>query len=129
MSWIAMVASMPTRRRDSMEEEQVKDFQEIEAHDLEPGALLEQMKAKGYALVRGLLRLDTVGAVLGDVTRVLSAAGWLLPDCDPRERMAVCGAACGDPDPAFKRAYQEVFNLESFHALPHQPALREAMKM
>jgi ectoine hydroxylase-related dioxygenase (phytanoyl-CoA dioxygenase family) len=113
----------------SMEEEQVKAFQEIKARDLEPGALRDQMSSKGYVLVRGLLRQETVSAVLRDVTRVLSTAGWLLPDCDPRERMANRGAVCGDPDPAFKRVYQEVFNLESFHALPHRPALQNAMKM
>ncbi len=45
------------------------------------------------------------------------------------ERKANIGAACGDPDPVFKRVYQQVFNLESFHALPHQPALHEVMKM
>ena len=45
------------------------------------------------------------------------------------ERVPEPGSACGDPDPVFKRVYQEVFNLESFHALPHQPALRRVMKM
>jgi ectoine hydroxylase-related dioxygenase (phytanoyl-CoA dioxygenase family) len=61
--------------------------------------------------------------------QVLSAAGWLKPDRDPQERIANADAACGDPDPRFKRVYQEVFNLESFHALPHESALRAMMKM
>src|ERR1700722_16915809 len=87
------------------------------------------MSSKGYLLIRGVLPRESVSAVLGDTTRVLSAAGWLSPDSDPRERVAAPGAACGDPDPRFKRVYQEVFNLESFHALPHDPALREVMKM
>lgn len=43
--------------------------------------------------------------------------------------MANISAACGDPDPSFKRTYQEVFNLERFHALPHHPALVRVMKM
>jgi hypothetical protein len=91
--------------------------------------LQDEMNLKGYVLIRGLLPQESVGSVLGDTTRVLSAAGWLSPDSDPRERLAAPGAACGDPDPAFKRVYQEVFNLESLHALPHQPALRGVMKM
>jgi ectoine hydroxylase-related dioxygenase (phytanoyl-CoA dioxygenase family) len=107
----------------------VKAFDEIEARDLRSSTLQDQMASKGYVLIRGVLPRETVGCVLRDVTRVLSSAGWLLPDCDPRERMAAPAAACGDPDPAFKRVYQEVFNLESFHALPHQPALQEVMKM
>ena len=55
--------------------------------------------------------------------------GWLLPGHDPLERIANISAACGDPDPSFKRTYREVFNLESFHALPHNPALKLVMKM
>lgn len=107
----------------------MKAFRELKASDLESCTLKDEMTTKGYVLIRGLLPRETIGAALGDVTRVLSAAGWLLPVHDPRQRMADPGAACGDPDPMFKRTYQEVFNLESLHRLPHQPALREAMTM
>jgi len=107
----------------------VKAFHEMTACDLKPGTLQDEMSEKGYVLVRGLLPREAVSTVLGDTTRVLAAAGWLSPESDPRDRLAAPGAACGDPDPTFKRVYQEVFNLESFHALPHQPVLREVMKM
>jgi hypothetical protein len=60
---------------------------------------------------------------------VLNTEGWLLPQHDPMEHIANEDAACGDPDPAFKRVYQEIFNLELFHALPHQPSLQRVMKM
>jgi hypothetical protein len=53
----------------------------------------------------------------------------MVRDDNPLDRMADLGAACGDPDPPFKRTYQEVFNLESFHALPHHPALKRVMTM
>lgn len=112
-----------------VEEQRVKAFQELKACDLTPSTLQSEIGSKGYVLIRGLLPQEAVSSVLGDVTKVLSDAGWLLPDYDPQERKAYTGAACGDPDPTFKRVYQEVFNLESFHALPHQPALREVMKM
>jgi ectoine hydroxylase-related dioxygenase (phytanoyl-CoA dioxygenase family) len=120
-----MPQPIPTVREDK----RVKAFHEITARDLKPCTLQDEMSSKGYVLIRGLLPRESVSAVLSDTTRVLSAAGWLLPDSDPRERMAAPGADCGDPDPRFKRVYQEVFNLESFHAMPHQPALREVMKM
>jgi hypothetical protein len=67
--------------------------------------------------------------VLAEVTEVLSDAGWLLPGHDPIEHMANNSAACGDPDPSFKRTYREIFSLESFHALPHHFALKRVMKM
>ncbi len=120
-----MPLSVPTVREDN----RVKDFHEIRAQDLKPCTLQDEMNLKGYALIRGLLPRESVSSVLSDATRVLSAAGWLSPDSDPLDRVPAPGAACGDPDPRFKRVYQEVFNLESFHALPHQPVLRGVMKM
>jgi hypothetical protein len=107
----------------------LKAFHELRAEDLTPGELTQEITSKGYALIRGVLPREDVGSVLGDVTRVLSAAKWLQPGYEPLERIADYGAACGDPDPTFKRVYQDVFNLESFHSLPHQPALRRVMEM
>jgi ectoine hydroxylase-related dioxygenase (phytanoyl-CoA dioxygenase family) len=107
----------------------VKAFHELMACDLTPRILQAEIRSKGYGLIRDLLPRAAVSSVLDDVTQVLSAAGWLLAEHKPQERMADLGAACGDPDPTFKRVYQQVFNLESFHALPHQAALREVMKM
>lgn len=107
----------------------MKAFHETRASDLKACTLQDEVNSKGYVLIRGLLPRESVSAVLGDTTRVLSAAGWLSLGSDPRERVAAVGAACGDPDPRFKRVYQEVFNLESFHALPHHRALREVMMM
>jgi hypothetical protein len=106
----------------------VKTFREIQAGDLTPGFLQKEISSRGYALIRGLLPREAVSSVLVDVTKVLSDAGWLLPQYHPLEHMADTAAACGDPDPRFKHVYQQVFNLESFHTLPHHPSLRGAMK-
>ena len=93
----------------------MKAFHEISACDLKPRTLQDEMSSRGYVLIRDLLPRGEVHSVLSDTTRVLSAAGWLSPDSDPRERVAAPGAACGDPDPAFKRVCSSgVFNLESF---------------
>lgn len=107
----------------------MKIFHEVQTCDLTPQSLQGEIESRGYVLVRGLLSKDVVSTVMRDVTEVLSSAGWLLRGYDPMARKADISAACGDPDPRFKRVYQQVFNLESFHALPHQPALRKVMKM
>lgn len=104
-------------------------FHEIHAGDLTPYSLREEMGSRGYALIRGLLPKEDLTRALDEITRIVSAAGWLLSGHDPLERVANLSAACGDPDPAFKHTYQQVFNLESFHALPHHPALQRAMNM
>lgn len=107
----------------------MKAFHEIQACDLTSRLLQDEIGSKGYLLIRGLLPHDALNALLGEITQVLYAAGWLLPEHDPLERIADISAACGDPDPSFKRTYQEVFNLESFHALAHHPALKQVMNM
>lgn len=107
----------------------MKPFDEIPAGELNPFSLRREMDARGYVLLRGLLPQPELARLLGDITRILDHAGWLLPGNVPQERRANPEAACGDPDPGFKRAYQQVFNLEGFHALPHHPSLQAAMKM
>jgi hypothetical protein len=107
----------------------MKPFHELQISHLNADSLREELGTRGYALIRGVLPLADINYVLGEVTEILSAAGWLLPGHDPIERIAKSSAACGDPDPSFKRTYREVFSLESFHALPHNPALKSVMKM
>jgi ectoine hydroxylase-related dioxygenase (phytanoyl-CoA dioxygenase family) len=107
----------------------VKSFHAVHSSDLTANALQDEISSKGYALVRSVLPKEAVSSLLRDLTQVLYSVGWLLPDHDSMERMANISAACGDPDPRFKEVYQQVFNLELFHALPHQPALQKVMKM
>lgn len=107
----------------------MKVFEETSARELNPGSLRRAMEARGYVLIRGLLPQQDLARLLSEITRILSEAGWLQPGCDPLQRMANRSAACGDPDPAFKETYQQVFNLEEFHALSHHPNLQTAMKM
>jgi hypothetical protein len=107
----------------------MRPFQELQATDLTPHLLREGLGAMGYVLIRGLLPLRDINRLLGEITQVIYSAGWLLPGHDPHERIADIEAACGDPDPGFKRTYQEVFNLPAFHAFPHHPALQATMKM
>ena len=107
----------------------MKPFHEIAVCDLAPRSFREELDLRGYALIRGVLPYPDIKNVLGEITKILSDAGWLLPGHDPLERIANNTAACGDPDPSFKRTYREVFDLESFHALPHHPALKSVMNM
>lgn len=107
----------------------MRPFHEPEADELTLTALQDEIRSRGYVLLRGVLPQDAVQSVLSDVTRVLSAAEWLAADTDVLKCIPVQGAAYGDPDPAFKRVYQQVFNLESFHALPHHVALKRVMNL
>jgi hypothetical protein len=107
----------------------MKAFQDVRTCQLTPHSLREQISSEGYVLVRDLLPRSDLTQLLSTITQVLHATGWLMPGYDPLDRVADINAACGDPDPSFKRTYQEIFNLEPFHALPHHPALVRIMKM
>ena len=107
----------------------MKPFKELQACDLTPQSLQQELSSRGYALIRKLLPSPDVSNLLDDITQILSSAGWLLPGHAPLKRIANISAACGDPDPEFKKTYREVFSLESFHALPHNPTLKRVMKM
>ena len=107
----------------------MKPFHAISASNLSAQSLQNAMESDGYLLVRGVLPVEDVRHLLAQITEILASAGWLEPGADPLDRLAREDAACGDPDPDFKRVYLQVFNLEAFHALPHHPALRRVMKM
>lgn len=107
----------------------MKHFDELRACELSLTSLRNEMEEKGYILIRGLLPQHELTQLLRAITRVLDDAGWLRAGSDPLDRVANLAAACGDPEPAFKRTYQQVFNLEPFHALPHHPDLKRIMKM
>jgi ectoine hydroxylase-related dioxygenase (phytanoyl-CoA dioxygenase family) len=107
----------------------MKPFHEIRTNQITPRSLQDELASRGYVLIRQVLPHADVTSVLADVTGVVSRSGWLLASHDPVDRIADVSASCGDPDPSFKSTYQEIFNLESFHALPHHPALLRVMNM
>jgi hypothetical protein len=107
----------------------MKPFHEFQADEVTLHSLRDELGSKGYVLIRELLPQNDLTPLLCEIAHILSEAGWLLPGHDPLERVARINAACGDPDPSFKQTYQEIFNLEAFHALPHHPALQKVMKM
>ncbi len=107
----------------------MKAFQDVDRSEISPELLKHELSTTGYVLARGLLDRARLESALEDVTRLLAQADWLDTTHHHSERFARAGAACGDPDPQFKRVYQQVFNLESLHRLPHDPALRATVEM
>jgi ectoine hydroxylase-related dioxygenase (phytanoyl-CoA dioxygenase family) len=99
------------------------------AADNEPHSLKVEMEEHGYVFIRGLIPVVDLQGLLSEITEIVYDAGWLLRDHSPLARLADARAACGAPDAQYKRAYQQVFNLESFHALAHHPALQKAMSL
>ena len=107
----------------------VKPFRELRATELNARILKERMDAHGYVLIRNLLFPNDFHRLITEITQVVAAARLLQPGRDPLDRIANPGVAFKDTDPLFKRISDQVFNLESFHAFPHHPALRQLMEL
>src|SRR5580700_6727835 len=105
----------------------VKPFREIHASDLKSHSLETEMDVQGYLLIRELLPTEDLTRLLAEIVQIVSAAGWLLLDHSQLDRVANTNAACSDSDPAFKRVYEQIFTLESFHALAHHSVLKQVM--
>jgi hypothetical protein len=107
----------------------VKPFREIRGTELDAGILRDHLAAHGYVLIRNLLFPQDLNLLLTEITQTVSAAGWLDPARLPLDRIARPGLAFTETDPAFRRVSDQVFNLETFHAFPHHPALRGMMEL
>ncbi|MBB5056016.1 ectoine hydroxylase-related dioxygenase (phytanoyl-CoA dioxygenase family) [Granulicella aggregans] len=107
----------------------MKAFREIDPASLDSVSLKEEMDLHGYVLVRNLLPREILGPLLKEITDVLYVSGWLLPDSNPIDRIANVDAACSDGDPVYKKVYDYIFGLRSFHAMPHSCEAQRVMKM
>lgn len=94
-------------------------------------ALLERAAVDGYLFFRGLLRRERVLEVRRQLMAVVARHGWLMQGTEAMDGIAdvaafdrvdpVEAAFCGTGVPL--AAYQDVYRLEEFHALGHDPAL------
>jgi len=107
----------------------MKPFRETHTNTLSPHVLKDEMDSHGYVLIRELLPSDDLYNLLEKIAQIVYDAGWLLPDHNSLERMVNASAACGDPDPSFMSAYEQIFSLEAFHAFAHHSALQQVMSM
>jgi ectoine hydroxylase-related dioxygenase (phytanoyl-CoA dioxygenase family) len=104
-------------------------FREIDASHVDSAYIKNELDSRGYVLIRGLLPFEDIENLLLQIAQILSDEGWLLPNQQAMERVANPRAACGESDPAFKRLYEKIFNLEDFHSFAHHPKVCEVMRL
>jgi ectoine hydroxylase-related dioxygenase (phytanoyl-CoA dioxygenase family) len=107
----------------------MESFRDINASHVDPAYVKSELDSRGYVLIRRVLPFEDIENLLRQIAQILSDEGWLLPNQQPMVREANPRTACGESDPAFKRVYEKVFNLEAFHSFAHHPKLREVMRM
>lgn len=104
-------------------------FRQIDRKDLDSDMLGNELQRYGYLLIRNALPKNAPRLLLEEIAEILRRSGWLLAANGTSDLVANAAAACADGDAAYKKTAEEVFNLASFHALPHHAALRRLMEM
>jgi ectoine hydroxylase-related dioxygenase (phytanoyl-CoA dioxygenase family) len=104
-------------------------FRDIGANQLDSAHLKSELNLRGYVLIRELLPIEDINNLLRKIVQILFDEGWLLPNQNAITRAADPKAAYSESDPAFKRVYEKIFNLEAFHSLAHHPKLGEVMRL
>src|ERR1700749_2834441 len=121
---------MPELRQQTTETAGVvRPFREIRATELDQRILREHIATYGYVLIRNLLFPKDLNLLLTETAHTVSAAGWLDPSRHPLDRAVHPGVNFSDTDPAFRRVSDQVFNLETLHAIPHHPILIRMMEL
>ncbi|QGN33123.1 phytanoyl-CoA dioxygenase family protein [Microlunatus sp. Gsoil 973] len=97
----------------------------------DPPRLLERAGTDGYLFFRGLLDRDKVLNVRRQIMQVVADHGWLRAGTDVMDGIAdveafdtvdpVAAAFCGTGVPL--DAYQDVYRIQDFHGIGHDPAL------
>jgi len=92
------------------------------------GELRRRLDDDGYLFFRALQNRDKVLALRRDMTRVLHAGGWLVPDADPMLGIADVRHRTTEGDLDYNKVYFQIQRLESFHALPHERELLDVVE-
>jgi hypothetical protein len=85
--------------------------------------LRRRMAEEGYLFFRRLIEPGTMLSLRRDIMGVLQQSGWLCEGTDPGEGIVDLSKRCTEGDPPYGPVYHRVYRLESFHRLPHDPAL------
>lgn len=91
-------------------------------------ALRARMEVEGYLFLRGILPLSVLEQLLDDVTAVLHRVGWIRGGA---ARLAAESLVlpCREGESRYFEALDLIHQLESFHALAHEPALLAVLEL
>ncbi len=92
------------------------------------GELKRRLDDDGYLFFRKLQNRDKLLALRLDMTRVLHAGGWLVPDADPMLGIADVSRRTTEGDLEYNPVYFQIQRLESFHSLPHERELLDVVE-
>ena len=87
------------------------------------------MDDDGYLFFRQLQDPDRLRALRREMLTVMQTGGWLVAGTDPMDGIANLDARCTEGDVEYTDVYHEVYKLESFHRLAHQPDVLNTVEL
>lgn len=94
----------------------------------DPAGLRARMDEEGYLFLRGILPTAVLAKLLDDVTTILHRIGWIRGGAARLEAESLV-LPCREGEARYFEALDEIQQLETFHALAHEPALLAVMEM
>lgn len=103
--------------------EQLRELKE--SNDIRDNAdeLRQRLDDDGYLFFRRLLDPAQLLKLRRDMLTVMQLGGWLVAGTDPIDGIADPAARSTEGDPEYTDVYHEVYKLQSFHEIGHDPTL------
>ncbi len=83
--------------------------------------LRRRLDRDGYLFFRQLQRPDLLRALRREMLTVMKESGWVMEGTNPVDGIANLDARCTEGDVEYAKVYHEVYRLEAFHRIAHQP--------
>ena len=98
-----------------------------DAHE-DAAELRRRLDLDGYLFFRKLQSPDLLGELRREMLTVMQDGGWVREGTDPLDGIANLDARCTEGDPEYTGVYHEVYKLEAFHRIAHQPEVMEMIE-
>ncbi len=85
--------------------------------------LRRRLAVDGYLFFKRLQDPDRLRALRREMLTVMQGGGWLVKGTDPMDGIADLDARCTEGDVEYTTVYHEVYKLESFHRIAHEPEI------
>lgn len=89
----------------------------------DPVELRRRMDDEGYLFFKQLQSPEKLRTLRREMLTVMQAGGWLVAGTDPIDGIADISRQCTEGDLEYTDVYHEVYKLESFHRIAHQPEI------
>ena len=106
----------------------MKAFFDSSALVTNPHALRDRFDRDGYIYIPGLLDTQPLLDLRRQIVDICADCHWLKPGTDPMDAISWTVPKVEGEEEYFE-VYDAVQRLQNFHALPHQPALMEVMRI